>query len=281
MSLSVRIGLTGVQTTSSPEAGGRRVPLSPGTPLAWGWLLGPLLLLAAWIAGSSLELIDPRVLPTPWATVRTAAELIAEGRLQEDLAVSAWRALQGIFYGVALGAAIAGISGLTRIGGYLFDGVIQMKRGIPVLALIPLLILWLGIGEGMKVTVIALLVFLQIYLHTHDALRSIDLKHVELAESVGLSRAGFLRHVVLPGALPGFLLGLRLAVAQAWIALVVVEDLNATRGIGHMIVLARTYARSDIILLGVVIYAVLGLSSDAAVRALEHRVLAWRRTLAS
>jgi sulfonate transport system permease protein len=244
-------------------------------------MLGPLLLLIAWSAGSALGLIDPRFLPSPWAPVRSAAQLFAQGRLQQDLAVSAWRAAQGIFYGSLFGVAVALISGLTRTGGYLFDSVIQMKRGVPTLALIPVLILWLGIGEPMKITVIALLVFLQIYLHTHDALRTIDLKHVELAESLGLSHTAFLRHVVLPGALPGFLLGLRTGVAQAWIALVVVEDINATSGICYMITLARTYAQTDIILLGVVIYAVLGLASDAAVRVAEKHLLAWRRTLAS
>jgi sulfonate transport system permease protein len=263
------------------QVAARRVPLTPGTPLAWGWLLGPLLLLAVWIAGSALGLIDPRVLPAPWATVRTAAHMISQGRLQSDLAVSAWRALQGLFFGVLLGVAAALFSGLTRIGDYLLDGLVQMQRGIPALALIPLIILWLGIGEAMKVAMISLVVFLQIYMHTHDALRSIDRKHVELAESLGLSRIAFLRHVVLPGALPGFLLGLRIGMAQAWIALVVVEEVNATSGIGYMITLARTYAETDIVLLGVVIYAVLGLSTDAAMRLLQRRLLTWRRTLAS
>lgn len=263
------------------QAGARRVPLAPGTPLAWGWILGPALVLIAWVAGSALGLIDSRVLPSPWATVHTGIQLIAQGSLQADLAVSALRAAEGLAIGVILGVAVALVSGLSLLGGYLFDSVIQMKRAIPTLALIPLLILWLGIGEGMKVTIIAIAVFLQIYIHTHDALRTIDLKHVELAESLGLPRWSFLLHVVLPGALPGFLLGLRTAVAAAWIALVVVEQVNATSGIGYMITLARTYAETDVILVGLVVYAVLGLTSDAAVRLLERSLLSWRRTLAS
>lgn len=258
----------------------RRASLAPGTPLSWGWILGPALLFAAWCTGSALGLIDSQVLPAPWTIVHTAAGLIVQGRLQADLAVSALRALEGIFFGVVLGVAVALVSGLSLLGGYLFDSLIQMKRAIPTLALIPLLILWLGIGEGMKVTVIALSVFLQIYVHTHDALRTIDLKHVELAESLGLSRWSFLRNVVLPGALPGFLLGLRMAVATAWMALVVVEQVNATSGIGYMITLARTYAQTDIVLVGIVVYALLGLASDGAVRLLERQLLTWRRTLA-
>jgi sulfonate transport system permease protein len=249
-------------------------------PLSFGWLLGPALLLAFWVVGSATGLIDSRVLPAPWSTIHTALDLIGQGRLQTDLAVSARRAFIGLLYGTALGVAVALGSGLTLIGGYLFDSLIQMKRAIPTLALIPLVILWFGIGEAMKITVIGLSVFLQIYVHTHNALRTIDVKHVELAESLGLGRSSFLRHVVLPGALPGFLLGLRFAIAAAWLALVVVEQVNATSGIGYMITIARTYAQTDIVLVGLVLYALLGLSSDAAVRLLERRALTWRRTLA-
>jgi len=254
--------------------------LGLGEPLAYGWLLGPLLLLTFWAVGSATGFIDPRTLPAPWVAVTTGVDLIEQGRLQSNIAISAFRAAQGLAYGVSLGVVAALISGLTLTGGYLIDGLVQIKRAIPTLALIPLFILWFGIGEGMKVVVISLSVFIPIYVHTHNALRAIDIKHVELAETLRLSRLAFIRHVVLPGALPGFMLGLRFGVMGAWLALVVVEQLNATSGVGYMINLARTYAQSDVILLGLVVYAVLGVSSDAAVRRLEKRVLAWRRTLA-
>jgi sulfonate transport system permease protein len=258
-----------------------RYRLTLGVPLSYGWLLGPTLLALIWVVGSSTGLIDGRILPAPWTLVHTAIALIADGRLPADLAVSAVRVLQGVVYGTILGVVVALVSGLTLTGGYLFDSLIQMKRAIPILALIPLLILWFGIGETLKVSVIGLSVFLQIYVHTHNALRTIDLKHVELAQSLRLNRYDFLRHVVLPGALPGFLLGLRFAVAAAWLALVVVEQVNATSGIGYMIMLARNYAQTDIILVGLVVYALLGLASDASIRLLERGLLTWRRTLAS
>ncbi|MDP3659232.1 ABC transporter permease [Phenylobacterium sp.] len=264
--------------TRRAQARGER-RLSLGEPVPFGWLLGPFLLVLYWSVGSASGLIDPRVLPAPWVAVTTAIDLIEKGRLQADLAVSTLRAAQGLAWGVAVGLLVALVSGLSLLGGYLFDGLVQVKRAIPTLALIPLLILWFGIGETMKVTVIALGVFIPIYIHTHNALRGIDLKYVELAETIGLSRWGFVRHVVLPGALPGFMLGLRFGVMGAWLALVVVEQLNATSGIGYMINLARTYAQSDVIVVGLVVYALLGLSSDAAVRALEARALRWRRTL--
>lgn len=267
-------------STPRPLARGRR-RLSLGEPVPFGPLLGPFLLVLFWAVGSYTGLIDPRVLPAPWVAIATAGDLIEQGRLQANLAVSALRAAQGLAWGVAAGLVVALVSGLSLLGGYVFDGLVQVKRAIPTLALIPLLVLWFGIGETMKVTVIALGVFIPIYIHTHNALRGIDLKHVELAETLGLSRAAFIRHVVLPGSLPGFMLGLRFGVMGAWLALVVVEQLNATSGIGYMINLARTYAQSDVIVVGLVVYALLGLSSDAAVRFAEAKVLAWRRTLAS
>jgi sulfonate transport system permease protein len=254
----------------------RRLGLAVADPL--GWLLGPALLLLAWTLGSYFGVIDPRVLPAPWATAQTAIELVRDGRLQQNLAISSWRVAQGLAFGVSTGLAVALLAGLSLIGGYLFDGLVQIKRAIPTLALIPLVVIWFGIGETMKVTVISLAVFVPIYLNTHTALRAIESRYVELAETVGLGRLAFVRDVVLPGALPGFMLGLRFGVMSAWLALVVVEQLNATSGIGYMINLARTYAQTDVIVVGIVLYALLGLASDMAVRALERRLVGWRRT---
>jgi len=208
-------------------------------------------------------------------------DLLRAGRLQDNLAISAWRAMQGLVLGSVVGVVLALLSGLSLLGGYVIDGLVQLKRGIPVLALIPFMVLWFGIGETMKVGVIAITVFVPIYLHTHSALRSIDIRHVELAETLGLSRLQFVRHVVLPGALPGLLLGLRFGVTASWLALVVVEQLNATSGIGYMITLARNYAQTDVMLVGLIVYAVLGLGSDALVRLVQAHALGWRRTLGS
>jgi sulfonate transport system permease protein len=257
----------------------RRRRLGLGEPVPFGWLLGPGLLLLYWSVFAYTGLLDPRILPAPWATLATARDLTLDGRLPANLAVSALRAGEGLVFGVAAGLAVALVSGLSRLGGYVLDPLVQMKRSIPALALIPLLILWLGIGETMKVAIIAISVFVPVYLQTHAALRATELKHLELAETLRLGRWGFVRHVVLPGALPGFLLGLRFAVLGAWVALVVVEQVNATSGIGYMINLARTYAQTDVIVVGLVVYALLGLGSDAAVRFAEARLIGWRRTV--
>lgn len=255
--------------------------LGPGPRIRFGFLVGPLLLLALWAVASATGLLDPRFLSAPWTVVTTAADLIESGRLQANLLASVQRVLLGLAFGVPLGTLLALVSGLSRWGEAVIDGPIQIKRAIPALALMPLLILWLGIGEGMKVTMIALGVLVPIYIHSHNGLRSIDSRYVELAETVDLGRGAFIRKVVLPGALPGFLLGMRFAVTTAWLFLVVAELINSTTGIGYMMDLARTYGQTDVILVGIVLYGLLGLFSDAAVRLVERRALSWRRTMAS
>ncbi|WP_116091944.1 ABC transporter permease [Sphingomonas crusticola] len=258
----------------------QRRALGPGTPNRYGHLLGPGLLLLYWAVLSETGWLDPRTLPAPWTAVITGVELLREGRLQTNLAVSASRAAAGLLVGGSAGVLLAFISGLSLLGGYVIDGLVQLKRGIPILALIPFMVLWFGIGEPMKVGVIAVAAFFPIYIQTHSALRAIDLRYVELAETLGLSRAQFLRRIIIPGALPGFLLGLRFGATAAWLALVVVEQLNATSGIGYMVTLARNYAQTDVMLVGLVVYALLGFSTDAVIRWAERRLLSWRRTLA-
>ncbi|WFF00168.1 ABC transporter permease [Micromonospora sp. WMMD964] len=254
--------------------------LKPGRPIPFGAAIGPTLLLVLWAAGSAAGWIDPRTLSAPWTVVTTAGDLIADGRLQDNLAISAQRAGLGLAIGTAVGTVLAVLAGLSRWGEAVLDGPIQIKRAIPALALIPLLVLWFGIGEQMKVITITLGVFVPVYIHTHNGLRTIDSRYVELGESLRLRRTAFIRRIVLPGALPGFLLGMRFAVVGAWLSLVVVEQINSTSGIGYMMELAREYGQTDVIIVGLVLYGLLGLLSDGAVRLAQRRALSWRRTLA-
>jgi sulfonate transport system permease protein len=156
---------------------------------------------------------------------------------------------------------------------------VQVKRAIPSLGLIPLFILWLGIGESFKIVIIAIGVFIPIYINTHSALSGIDSRYVELAEVVRLSRWQFIRQVVIPGSLPGFFVGLRLGVVGSWLSLVVLEQINATSGLGYMMFQAQNYGQTDVIVVGLLIYGVFGFVSDAVVRIIGRRVLSWRRAL--
>ncbi|MEU4343716.1 ABC transporter permease [Nocardia sp. NPDC023852] len=276
-----RIGLG--RTTSEPVLAKRkpaRSRLGPGRPIPFGVALGPTLLITAWVAGSASGALDPETLPAPWTVVETAGDLLADGRLQSNLLTSVRRAGLGLGVGVAIGLVLALLSGLSRIGEALVDGPIHIKRAIPTLALIPLFIVWFGIGEEMKLLVITTSVAIPIYLNTHAHLRSVDARYVELAQTVGLSRWGFVRRIALPGSLPGFFTGLRLAVTISWLALVVVEQVNATSGIGYLMTQARIYGQIDVIVVGLAIYGLLGLFGDLLVRAVERKALSWRQTLA-
>jgi sulfonate transport system permease protein len=154
-----------------------------------------------------------------------------------------------------------------------------MARTLPHLALIPLMILWFGIGETPKIVLIALGVVFPIYLNVFAAIRGADRKLIEVSSVLGLTRVETIINVILPAALPGFLVGLRQAFGIAWISLVVAEQINATAGIGYLVMNARDFLRTDIIFDGLLVYALLGLTTDQIVRALESRVLAWRPSM--
>ncbi|NED91635.1 ABC transporter permease [Streptomyces sp. SID11233] len=263
---------------SAPRATRRR--LGPGRAVPFGRLIGPVLVVALWWSASAIGYLDPRILSGPGTVLSTASDLVSSGRLQDNVLISLQRAGLGLLFGVAAGVVLAVAAGLSRTGEYLLDGPLQIKRAIPSLAMLPLLILWLGIGEQMKVTVIALGVAVSMYINTYASLTGIDSRYVELAEGLDLSRAQFVRNVVVPGSLPGFFVGLRLGVTASWLGLIVVEQINATSGIGYMMFQAQQYAQSDVIIVGLVAYGIFGFASDAAVRAVERRVLSWRRTLA-
>ncbi|ANP57098.1 sulfonate transport system permease protein [Streptomyces griseochromogenes] len=259
----------------------RRRRLSPGRRLPAARLAGPLVLPALWAAASAAGQLDPGAIPAPWTVVRTGVRLWTDGTLPTDILTSLERAAYGFAIGLTAGVVLALASGLSRAGEALIDGTVQLNRAIPTLGLIPLFILWLGIGETFKIAIIAIVVYIPIYLNTHAALSGIDSRYVELAEVQGLSRFAFIRQIVIPGALPGFFVGLRLGVTGSWLGLVVLEQINATSGLGYLMFQAQNYGQSDVILVGLLIYGVFGLVSDSAVRLIERRVLSWRRTLNS
>ncbi|MFI0085815.1 ABC transporter permease [Streptomyces bobili] len=259
----------------------RRRGLAPGKRLPAARLTGPLLLLALWAAASAAGRLDPGAVPAPWTVLETGARLWTDGTLTDDILTSLQRAGSGFAIGLTAGVLLALASGLTRTGEALIDGTVNLNRAIPTLGLIPLFILWLGIGETFKIAIIAIVVYIPIYLNTHAALSGIDHRFVELAEVQGLSKLAFIREIVVPGALPGFFVGLRLGVTGSWLGLVVLEQINATSGLGYLMFQAQNYGQSDVILVGLVVYGVFGLISDSVVRLIERRVLSWRRTLSN
>jgi sulfonate transport system permease protein len=207
---------------------------------------------------------------------RTAVLLVQTGQLQQNLLVSLGRVTVGLTLGVGIGTALALIAGLTRLGDDLVDPVVQMLRTLPALALIPMFIVWFGIGETAKIAVIAFATGFPVYLNLYAGIRGTDRGLIEAARTLDLTRFQMVRRVVLPGAMASFLVGLRYSAGIAWLVLVVSEQINATTGIGAMMENAQDFLRTDVIVLGLVVYATLGLLSDALVRLLERRALRWR-----
>ena len=171
------------------------------------------------------------------------------------------------------------IAGLSRPGEVAVDAPVQMLRTLPVLALSPLFIVWFGIGETPKIALIAFGAMFPVYLNLYNGIRGVDIRLVDAARSFRLGRIGLIVHVILPAALPSLLVGLRYALSVAVLILVVAEQINASAGLGYLINNARDFMRTDIIVVCLIVYAALGLSIDAVVRAVEARALAWRPRL--
>ena len=247
-----------------------------GVPRAVRRTVGPLLLLAAWYGLSVSGLLPAEVLAGPQTVLSSAAGLWASGELPDAIAISLQRTLLGLLIGGSIGTGLAVLSGLTRLGEDLIDSVVQMLRTVPNVALIPLLIIWFGIGEEPKVALIALATAFPLYLNVYAGIRNVDQALVEAGRTLGLSPAAMVIHVVLPGALPNALVGLRYALAVSWLALVFGEQINATAGVGYLMGTAREMFQTDVIVVCLVVYALLGLVVDLVVRLLERALLAWR-----
>jgi sulfonate transport system permease protein len=244
----------------------------------WLRVLTPLGLLAVWQVGCSTGFISPRTLAAPSQVIASFIQLTSDGALQHHLLVSLGRVAKGMAVALLVGGSLALAAGLSRPGEYLIDAPMQMLRTLPVLALIPFFILWFGIGELPKVALVAVAAVFPIYLMLYAGIRGVDPKLVELAKIIGLSRRALIRHVILPGALPTALVGVRYALGVSWLILVAAEQVNATSGIGYLMNDARDFMRIDIMVVGLLI---LGLLIDFLVRWLERRLLAWRPSFMS
>ena len=240
--------------------------------LSW---LAPAVLVIVWELLARAGWISPQVLPAPSKVVGTAIKLATADSLLNDLGVSLLRAAAGFAIGASIGFALGTLVGFSRIAEAAIDRSVQMIRAIPFLAVLPLVIVWLGVGEAEKIFLVALGVTFPIYINTTLGIRQIDPKLIELGRVQGLSRLELIRRIILPGALPSVLTGVRYALATAWLALVVAETIGAQSGIGFLAMDAREFLRTDVIVLTIVIYALIGVAADAIARWLERRLLAW------
>lgn len=238
------------------------------------WVL-PVLLLLGWQLGASLGWISARILPAPTDVVAAGWRLGASGELWYHLRSSFHRALLGFAIGGGIGLLLGFVTGLSDFASRLLDSSLQMVRNVPHLALIPLVILWFGIGETAKIFLVALGSVFPVYLNTYHGIRNVDPQLVEMARSYGLGRFALFRHVVLPGALPSILVGVRFALGFMWLTLIVSETISATDGIGYLAMDAREFMRTDVVLLAILLYALLGKGADLIAKGLERWWLRW------
>jgi sulfonate transport system permease protein len=266
------------------EAGDGRVwQFLPGR--GWLRLISLLAVVGIWQLLSATGVLPAARLASPATIAHTAYTLVTTdsptyGTLQASLLVSAERWGIGLCVGVAIAVLLAVASGLSRIGEYAFDPVLNAARSIPLLGLLPLFIVWFGIGDMPKILIVVLGALFPMYVNTFAGIRGVDPKLGELGQVLGLSRWELVRHVVLPGSLPSALTGLRLSVVGSLLALVVGEQINANAGLGFMINTAEQFLANNIIMVCLFMYAILGLLADGAVRLVERRALAWRREFA-
>jgi len=238
------------------------------------WLL-PIFVIAAWQLSAQMGWLSTRVLPAPWAVLKAAQALSASGELWHHLWVSTARASIGFAIGGGLGLLLGLLTGSLRWAETALDTSLQMLRNIPPLALIPLVILWFGIDETAKLFLVALGVFFPGYLNTFHGIRNVDRDLIEMARSYGLSGWKLYAQVILPGATASILVGLRFSLGLMWVLLIVAETISAQSGIGYMTMNAREFLQTDVVLVGILVYALLGKAADVLARTLERSWLRW------
>ncbi len=254
------------------RAGARRAPARWRALLPW---ILPLALVALWQYFSAIGRLPAGILPAPSDVLRAAWALAARGELQHDIAVSLRRVALGFFTGSATGLLLGFLVGLSSLAHGVLDRSLQMLRTIPHLALVPLMILWFGIGEEPRVLLVALGSLFPVYINTMSGIRNVDPKLVELGRSYGLGPFALVWQVVLPGALAPILTGVRYGLGVAWLTLVVGETIASRDGIGYLVQNARELLRTDVILLAIVLYALAGWLADSITRVVERRLLRW------
>ena len=240
--------------------------------------VSPLALLVLWQLASATGVLPEDRLAPPLQIFQAMAQEWQKGALQDAAGISVQRVVIGFAIGASIALVLAAVAGLSRVGDDVVDPPMQMLRTVPHFGLLPLLVLWLGIDESPKIALIALGVAFPLYVNTVAGIRGVDPKFLDAARSLRLSWWGRIRHVVAPGALPSALVGLRLSLGVAWLSLIVAEQINATSGIGYLVSDAASFGRTDVVVGGLIVYSLLGLGTDALVRSIERKALAWRHS---
>ncbi len=245
----------------------------------WLSLIIPAALLAGWWAITALGIVKTYQLASPLQVARELVSLAQDGTLAGDLGASIARVVAGFAIGCILAVAIGILVGLSRTAERIIDPTLQAIRAVPSLAWVPLILLWLGIGEDAKITLVAIGAFFPVYINFVAGIHNVDRKLIEVADVFGLSRLERARRIVLPAASPGLLVGMRIGFTQAWLFLVAAELIASTKGLGYLLMQGQQITRPDQILVAILLLALCGKITESGMRAIEHRSLRWTDTL--
>ncbi|WP_096189828.1 ABC transporter permease [Evansella halocellulosilytica] len=247
---------------------------------SWGTfslsLLIPTLLILIWEGGTRFDFIDSRLLPAPSTIVQTIWSMGVDGSLWQHTGITLYRIFWGFLWGTAVAVVFGSVIGMFKTAETMFDPIIQALRAIPSLAWVPLFILWLGIGEGSKVTLIAVGVFFPVYLNVIGGIQSVDRKLIEVGKAYGLTTFQLIRRIILPASLPSFFVGLRSGLGLGWMFVVAAELMGASQGLGYLLVLGQNTLQPEVILASILLFAILGKLTDAVLKKLQIRALHWQ-----
>ncbi len=250
------------------------VPRVPFVGILLGLLL-PIALVGLWQYLSSSGVYSASQLPTPASVGSALVELIERGTFWEHVAISLQRVLLGFAIGASIGIAIGSLVGLSPIASKLLSPTIQAIRAVPSLAWVPLLVLWMGIYEGPKVTLVAIGAFFPVFTTVASGFMHADRKLLEVGRAYGLTGFRLASQVLLPAASPTIFAGLRLGLAQSWLFVVAAELIASSKGLGFLLIDSQNTSRTDILLLSIICLAILGKTTDFLLARVEQRALRW------
>lgn len=271
--------MSAVVTTPRTETAARSALARRGVRLSPRLLLGlvlPVALALAWEAAVAAGYSNGRLLPPPSRVLRELWTLWGTGALVEHASITSWRVFAGFVFGAATGTALGAVTGYWRLARDLLDPTLQALRSIPSIAWVPLFILWLGIFEASKVTLIAVGVFFPVYLGVSAAVIGADRKIVEVGRIFRLSPAATIRRILLPSILPATIVSLRTGLGLGWMFVVAAEFMGASSGLGYLLVDGQQLGKPAQIVAAIIVFAVLGKLTDALLAAAAAPFLRWQ-----
>ena len=254
-------------------------PSQAAWPSGWGWMLGlalPLVLAIGWELAVALGLSEGRLMPPPSRIFATFKELAASGDLWRHILATSARVAAGFGLGVLAGTLAGAITGYSSLAMRVLDPTLQGLRSIPSIAWVPLFILWLGIFEASKVTLIAVGVFFPVYLGVMGAIVSVDRKIVEVGRMFRLSGPQLVRRILLPAILPAYVVALRGGLGLGWMFVVAAEFMGASEGLGYLLVDGQQLGKPEQIVAAIITFAVLGKLTDSLIAAISRPLLTWQ-----